>query len=259
MSRQPTPTRQTANRRAISEIPYSIAINQYGSTGQNCALSALDSFVTGLAGAASFGFWVKGSDLATVPAYIFGANPAAGGTYCFVGVNRTSGTLGKINLQLRDNGGDSLGVQCDKPILDGKWHHVVITKDATNTAAGIKFYVDGVLRDKTTIVASGTFNDPVAIGRAAMLGSASSGSGLFSGLLAQFGLWQRELTSAEVVSWHKDNIIPTSAHRYFACDTNAMTTTLVESVAADNGTLDSVNMWSDQSPRGGRKSVNLFN
>lgn len=259
VSRKSTPTRQPIpSRRKVSEIPYSLAFSQYGSSSQNCLLSSLDDFMTALAGNISIGFWFKGGDKSTVPAYIFGPTPAAGNTYCLLGLNKNTSELGKINLQLRDNTGRSLGVRCNKFVLNNKWQHAVITKDNTNTAAGFKFYINSIQEAQTTLIQQ-AFSDPKAIGRGAMLGSTSGSTAFFKGLLTQFGLWKKIITQAEVNDWYKNNIIPSDPYRYFPCDTGAMTNVLHESVASDNGTLDSVNMWSDQSPRGGRKSANLLN
>ena len=257
VTRQPVPARQVANRGIISDIPYSVAFNQYTYSSQNCRLDVMDEFMLGLDQDFSIGFRVKGSDLLTIPAYIFGNNTNAGSIYCLVGVNRTSAAAdaGKINLQLRDTSGRSLGVKANTPLLNGKWHFVRITKNSDNNQAGIHTYIDGVEATKTSI-STGAFSGTAVSDRPAMLGSSAGSSNFFKGLISQFGIWQRILTDDEDYNWRVNNVIPDGYYRYYSCNDSVLTTQLTESATATHGLLDSVNMWTNQSPRGGRKLIN---
>lgn len=229
----------------------------YGTGSQNVALSALDDWMSNLAGASSIGCWMKSTDLTTT-IYIHGASAAVGGLSSLLTLNRTSAVanMRTISWQLRDDPGLSLGIQSVKKVVDGKWHLCVFTKDATNTPAGMKVYIDGA-QDSQTTTASGAFASPTVTGRATFLGSGGNGgSGFFRGNLAQFGVWNRELSSPEILSWYRNLVPPTGAYRYYPCEDTEMTNVLVESMATDNGTLDSVNMWSEDSPKGFRKPIN---
>lgn len=254
IARQSVPSRQAANRVVVGEIRSSVAFNQYTYSSQNASVGLMDEFMTGLNGAFSIGCWVKGRDLATIPAYVFGASPSAGGTYCLFGVNKDSSNLRKMNLQLRDDAGTQLGVQCSTPVLNGQWHLSVFTKDATNTPAGIKPYVNGSLASQTTI-SSGALGTTLVSNRAAMIGSSAGSASFFKGLVSQFGIWLRELSASEISNWYSSGVPPSNPYRLWIDSDDELTTTLTDSAGSGNGTLDSVNMWSDDSPRGLRKLI----
>jgi len=254
VTRQIIASRQIADRKPMLDFRGSLAINNYTYSSQNVALDNLDDWILGLAGAAWIGAWVKGNDLATIPAYIFGANAAAGGMFSFLGVNRTSGTIGKVNWQLRDVPGSNLSIQCDFKILNNRWYLVIAEKDATNTPAGMKFAVNNVQRAQTTILNQG-FATPGVIGRPAMIGSSSASSAFFKGKVAQLALGLGTLTETEKREWFEIMKMPPSAMRAYEAQGTEMTNVLTEIIEGQNATLDSVNMWSEDTPKGQSRSI----
>lgn len=75
------------------------------------------------------------------------------------------------------------------------WHHFVMTKDATDDASGVTFYVDGTSVATTAVLdnLSGT----ITYNSDFQLGNRASAYDM-SGTLDEVGVWSREITSAEV-------------------------------------------------------------
>jgi hypothetical protein len=88
---------------------------------------------------------------------------------------------------------DQMYARSARPINDGQWHHVALTRDAT--LGRLQVYVDGTLSASTVTGARGNRTTPFSsIGRKELAGSAI----YFQGLLADVRLYQRVLTAAEI-------------------------------------------------------------
>jgi len=83
---------------------------------------------------------------------------------------------------------------------DGEWHHFVMTKDATGTAAGVKVYIDGV--EQTPAVQYDTLTDTMQVPLPFLWGVRGQPGGVlskyFSGGLDEGSVWNKELSLAEV-------------------------------------------------------------
>jgi hypothetical protein len=81
---------------------------------------------------------------------------------------------------------------------DGLWHHVVSTWD---NSGDIKIYLDGTLKDTTTI--SGTFTGSFAT---AAIGNNTDGGGFWKGNIDEVILFNKELDSTEVSNLYNDGL-----------------------------------------------------
>lgn len=79
--------------------------------------------------------------------------------------------LGQFGFNLNNNigGGNFLAVAAVGNFGNLQWHQCVVTYDGSSSAAGVRFYVDRVLRTRLTftdnLTSSITHNDPFALGR----------------------------------------------------------------------------------------------
>ena len=91
----------------------------------------------------SLSFWIKtetkGEETNWLAPAVAGIEEVGGSDDCFWGWIDQNG---KIGLQA----GDGKSAKSKQPITDGKWHHVVLTRDMNNGA--VKIYIDGKLDDE---------------------------------------------------------------------------------------------------------------
>jgi hypothetical protein len=92
-----------------------------------------------------------------------------------------------------------LGVRTTNAVVnDGAWHHVVMTQ-LDGTAAGIKFYIDGVeILAKTTDSNWPGAVEDVSNAANLNIGSRSDGAGCFTGMLDEVAIYNKVLSLAEV-------------------------------------------------------------
>ena len=70
-----------------------------------------------------------------------------------------TGTYGRVRLKVSDGSGNNTNVDylpSTNVIVDGNWHHIVITSDGTNSANGLKMYYDKTVVAQNTQTNSGT-------------------------------------------------------------------------------------------------------
>ncbi len=239
---------QATNRRRIANMPYALTFN--GS--QHMALDTMGDLGSSLFGAFSYGIWVRTSSKLTTPQYYLGQSSSSSGCFILCGITRNSSNVGYINFQLRDHSGlHQIGVQVGtKRINDGQWHHIVGTKDATNTVAGMKMYIDGVSQTLTTITNTGladgmiNFNRNMAIGSWLGQGAVTSA---WVGSESRPYFYKRELSSTEVQNWFYNREVPTGEFAGYECTAGAGTT-VADTQGAHNGTLTSAAQWSTDTP-----------
>lgn len=112
---------------------------------------------------------------------------------------------GKIRFRIGASGAAEARIDSTATtLLDGTWHHVVVTYDGAGTASGLKLYVDGV--EGHTVVAdalAGNATDNLN----SMLMGRWGGSGLFlNGYLDEISMWDKELTQAEVTELYNSGV-----------------------------------------------------
>lgn len=107
-------------------------------------------------------------------------------------------TSGRLRFFGASDGGTDLDVLSTDTVSVGSWHHVAATADGTNTAAGVRLYIDGeeVLAYTTTI-------DGVGSQRAtdftwSLGGRERTDSNNVDGRIADFRAWSRELEAYEI-------------------------------------------------------------
>lgn len=90
----------------------------------------------------SISFWFKHSaDLDKALSFIFG-NFAAPSTSCIIVTTNNGNRLSATFVD--DNGDYQLSTTVNNVVLTNVWYHVLVTRDNSGTAAGWKFYVNGV-------------------------------------------------------------------------------------------------------------------
>lgn len=217
---------------------------------QRIALGTMGTLGSSLVGAFSFGCWLKTTSMLTSAQYLFGCSQSAGGNLAFFGITRLSSRVGKLLLSLRDASGRQLQVEVlGRPVNIGEWLHIVVTKDATNTPAGVKIYINGVSQAITTVSNTGyadpvDFNRSMAIG--ASLGTAAVASGWVGAISRPF-FYKKELTQQEVDDWYYKHVKPTGEFAGYLNE-EAAGTSVADTQAANNGTLTAAGQWITDTP-----------
>ncbi len=160
--------------------------------GNDQYLSVAENLATVLGGSASLSFWLRGDQPGTSdPAIAPGVTGVAGNGGSQWGWIDEGGRIG---LAL-DN---SSAVVSAASVQDGRWHHVVITRDATSGLAQV--YVDGNLSASASGPTGSRSLPFTSLGRV-------EGAGYFSGRLDQVTIFNRVITAQEVVT-QRDNHAP---------------------------------------------------
>jgi|GEM_PF-2710589 len=199
-----------------------------------------------LSGTASLAFWINttqtGNDTAWMAPGVTGVELVASANDIFWGWLDASGRIG-ISV-----GNDNTS-KSTIPVRDGTWHHVVLTRDATNGA--YKIYIDGSL-NKSGTGASGVIGTAFSsIGRIEDTGGSPE---YLQGELDEVLIFDSVLSDAEVVAGYNNqaagNNWDGSAHTCPGtgptptCSTFADTFSTV-SYANDDGTVPWADNWSE--------------
>jgi len=235
-----------SNRRKVDNMPYALSF----SGSQRVSLDTMGTLGSSMMGGFSFGLWIKTNSKLTTVQYYLGTSNSAGGNYLLCGITRNSSNVGFVNFQLRDQSGHALGVQVStKRVNDGLWHHLVCTKDATNRAAGMKMYLDGVLQTTTTI-SDVLLTDCIDFNRNFAFGS-GLGTGAVTtawvGSLSRPYFYTRELTQQEVTDWFYQHTVPSSPFAGYEF-TEGAGTSVADVNAAHTGTLTAAGQWVTSTP-----------
>jgi hypothetical protein len=102
-------------------------------------------------------------------------------------------------LHILHNDGEVNGISVGKGVMDGNWHHVMVTWKQ-NTADGFASYLDGKLVQKRN-----SSNTPIPnCGASVWLGSFGGNEQFTTGQMDAVAIWQRALTPGEIASsWNK--------------------------------------------------------
>lgn len=93
-------------------------------------------------------------------------------------------------------------VQTTSGLTAGKWTHVIVTFDGSNTAAGFNFYLNGI---KQTSLTTNKDTDPGAI--AAFAGYIALGSVNLDGLIDQARIYNRCLSALEAAALYRESYV----------------------------------------------------
>lgn len=188
---------------------------------------ANDGIATVLGGSASLSFHMKttqtGSSNSWTAPGIFGRDQDGGTSDVFWGWIDNTGTL---RFTVGNPGTSNVGARSSKPINDGAWHHVVLTRDAVTGLQAM--YVDGVRT-------SGAGNVGVlGLGnKFRTLGQIEGNADFFKGSLSNVRVYGRALTETEVAS------LSNVAHSW------PLVNTLNDVVGGNNGTPSPSDLFSD--------------
>lgn len=112
-----------------------------------------------------------------------------------------SGSL-LLRFEMYGNSG-ALVAQTVDPVPTGQWLHVVQTYDGSNTTAGIKLYINGVLQSLTYggsgITGGITYTEPTKMGRDYYYGT-------LDGYLDELSVWSTALTSTEITALYNNGL-----------------------------------------------------
>lgn len=239
------PRAQATNRIKIANMPNALTFNG----AQRISLTTMGDLGSSMGGGFSYGVWIQNTSKITTIQYYLGTSNSAGGNYLLCGISRNTSNLGNPNFQIRDNTGNTLGVEIERDIRDGQWHFLVCTKDATSHVAGMHMYLDGVDMPLTTIADVGlvdpqNFNRNLAIGSGLGTGAVTLG---WVGQLSRPYFFDRELTPTEVSDWYYQRKVPTSPFAGYE-NTEGAGTTVTDVNNVYNGTLTSATQWSTDTP-----------
>lgn len=93
---------------------------------------------------------------------------------------------------------ENMGRRITATFNDGEWHHAVVTYDGSSTAAGIIWYIDGVLAASTS-AGSSSISTSVANAYPFNIGARQNNTGAsWDGVLDEVAVFDKELTAAEV-------------------------------------------------------------
>jgi concanavalin A-like lectin/glucanase superfamily protein len=120
------------------------------------------------------------------------------------------------------------------PITPGQWIHVVGVVDANAQTTAI--YKNGVFRHSDRYV-GGTVTIAPAPGSAPMRFGSKDLTNYFEGAIGPVRVWNRPLTASEISALYASNTVPPNGLVAAYALTEGQGTTIVDSVAANNGTL----------------------
>ena len=188
---------------------------------------ARDDIATVLGGSASVSFHMKTTQNGNANAWnapgIFGRDQDGGDNDVFWGWIDNTGTL---RFTVGNPSATNVGARSGKPVNDGAWHHVVMTRDAvTGTQA---MYVDGVRT-------AGAGNTGVkGLGnKFQLLGQLQGSPDFFRGSLSNVRVYGRALTETEVASLSR------VVHSW------PLVNTVNDVVGGNNGTASPSDLFSD--------------
>jgi len=113
--------------------------------------------------------------------------------------NQSSG-IGTLQFRL-GNEAYTLNTQQGDNVLDGQWHHFVLTLDFTATTDNFKLYIDGNLAYTQSETVSSSFNNT---GQTLKIGARSNTSNGFPGKLDDYIIFTQAITAAEVTTLHQN-------------------------------------------------------
>lgn len=147
----------------------------------------------------SFSFWYNSTDSGDKAIFVKNSTTDDSGIWLTERASYTPTGSG-FELALYDGSGGTKEISRTSVTRynDGLWHHVVWTYDGTNTVAGIKFYLDGILTS-TTIDENDAPIGTILHASPAIIGGENTygvEGGTFK--LKDFSVWNVELTQADV-------------------------------------------------------------
>ena len=199
-------------RKKIQNTPYSVAFS--GDDVVN--LGNLGDFGSSMSDAFAILFKFR-SLYAGSQNYIIGGAKSNTYLYIMASPGGTGGGTGKLGIALRDESSGEIWVNTEDAYNDGEWHTVAVVKDATNTATGTKFVIDGV-EVNTYNRRSTDFADPADFTRNVAVGAhegLSPSIFLSRSNVTDVHFYKREVTTQEAYDWHFNGILPSGEFKGF--------------------------------------------
>lgn len=191
----------------IPPVPASYDVSEFNITGTaraNIALrqTALEPSVAGVDKPYSWSCWLRVSNIGTAIQRIFSNSLTAAGTFQYTLTIREQTSAASVNQKLQfalfTDGSNAINIFSSKKFLKQRWTHVVITYDGSETAAGLKMYLNGVEDTAANKTTSGTYTG--AFNNSSLrvqLGHIFTTNRL-RGNLRDMCCWNAELSSADV-------------------------------------------------------------
>jgi hypothetical protein len=222
--------------------------NSYVSLGYPDALK-LGSDATGDTKDVSFAFWVKVIHQADDQPFISNKNWGGGGNQGYVIATESDGM--KWNWTDDSGSGRRDSPHVAKNVIDGNWHHVVVTFQRTGN--GI-IYVDAAQVDSTSVAPStgtpvGSIDTDgsgltISLGQDGTGAYTDGGSAEIDMLMDDLGIWQRVLSPAEISSIYSAGLngknlaeVPANVDPFILTSTPANSATDVQPNVAITATI----------------------
>lgn len=147
----------------------------------------------------SFSVWLNAESLPTTGRSIIAKGTTISGGHEYQSQVWTDGNLSFAVFDYSSTA-KYLSVQLANPFTVGSWIHYVMTYDGSSTAAGIKFYINGVNQTLLDWSSGGYTGMPYNGTSALQFGRPPWTTGTYGwdGLMDQFAIWAKELSSEQV-------------------------------------------------------------
>ncbi len=177
-----------------SAVNFDAMNQQYLRLGRGASISGKEGF--------GVGAWIKTTHSAIQT--IAGQSPSTGERSWLLNVQPTCG-LGVIGCVAfyTVQGGVQLRVQSQKEIADGRWHHVVATREYHPLENGNeewhgKIYIDGILDAESPVLLTGTDLDSAFAIHIGARVSAAGFTDFFQGAMDEFAIFDEPLSNSSV-------------------------------------------------------------
>lgn len=166
--------------------------------------TALEPGVAGVDAPKSWSFWINPSNVVTGSARVFGVGPTTNSNAQYVlsiipGSTQNS-TNQCLNFSIFTTFATAfINFSSSQKILKGRWTHVVITYDGSESNTGFELYINGVRDASINRTSGGTYTGALNDSNNRFFTSAVAAStSRYGGDLARFAIWSTELDQTEV-------------------------------------------------------------
>lgn len=191
----------------IPPVPPSFAVASFTLTGTgranvNTRQTALEPSASTVDKPYSWSCWLRVSNIGTAIQRIFSSGLTASGDFQYALSIRETTSAASVNqklvFQIFTNNSNFISIFSTNRILKSRWVHVAITYDGSETAAGLKMYLNGIEDTTANKTLTGTYTGALNNSSIRMqLGHVFTANRL-RGNLRDLCCWNAELTSTEV-------------------------------------------------------------
>lgn len=152
---------------------------------------------------------------------------------------------GELEVQLRNSASLSITVPSVTAINNGEWHNVIVTYSGSESASGVKVYIDGV-SDADTATDDDLGSNTMVSTQDTFIASRNNSTQLLVGSMHNVAIYDTELSSSEVAALYNGGAVTnikalTSGSNligWWGLDAPGETFTIIDkSVSGNNGTL----------------------